>query len=432
MRGNEKQPSVVHVNVCLKNSFKRRDFLVLTWYTFGMKESALFAEFTKTKKEKTQNLKPPLVEDSSEDQEEISRGERVKLISEVITPDLRAGYKKILSKFKIKNLEKFASTESCEVEIKEWISRVVENARSSEKCKDWDENDFFGLESEVWNFFDSVARVVNTRIIEDEIKSGLSVNKTDEDELSHNDKLKLHKETKKRLVEKFGVTSAEANLMVDIVALEMGQNEYGLADVAVAIKKVWGDYKMNEQSGPLVRVAGGRLVQKALDSVQPYLFTKLLPESGGINMAVFLEMFGLRKLSDLVDYKVDVMEGRVFREMERKINEKIVEYMFYSDFEMIDEHTLGETVNTITRGTEAATNLLKECTSYAGPALAGIGMSAVFLTKIQPLMGIVGISSLPVIYVIAKKHAKTKHPLPNIKHNLLISLNRYSLIKVNF
>lgn len=375
-----------------------------------MKESARFREFTETTKEKVQKRQAPLLEDSFDDKE-ISQAQRASLIMEVMTSDLTEGYKQILSKFKIKSADKFISLESYDLEIQEWINKLVVSARFSEKCKDWDENDFAGLESESWNFFDSVARVVNTRIIEDEIKSSLSVNKIEEDEMDRDDRLKLQEETKKKLVEKFGVTIAEADIMVDTVASEIGQREYGLGEVAAAVKKVWQEYKMKDQTSSLVKVAGGRLVQKALDSVQPFLFTNLLPEGGGINMAVFLEMFGLSKLSELVDFKVDVMEGHVIREMERKINTKIIEYMFYSDFETIDEHTLGETINTLTRGTAAATSLLKECTSYAGPALAGIGMSAVFLAKIQPLMGVVGVSSLPVIYVIAKKHAKERRDL---------------------
>ncbi len=374
-----------------------------------MKESPRFREFTKTASEKAKKNKPELIEEDAGDQE-ISQSERAVLLREVMTPDLKSGYEQILSKFKVAKIGAFVDLESCEQEIEQWIEKLTANAKASEKYKDWDEEDFEGLEAEAWNFFDSVARVVNTRIIEDEIKSTLSRDAKDE-ELSREDRLYIQREVQSGLVEKFGVTPAEAGIIFDAVATDTGRREYSISDIAVTTKKIWKEYEMSDQSVAMSKVAGGRLLQTALQSFQPYLFTNLLPEEGGMNVSVFLEMFGLNKMADLVNFKVGKMQNLVQRDMERKINTRTVEYMFYSDFEMMDEHTLGETLNTIRRGTRATIGMMNECMSYSGPAVATIGMSAAFLASIQPIMGAIGVSSLPVIYAIAKKHSRERRKM---------------------
>lgn len=371
-----------------------------------MKESPQFKNFIRTKEGKSIKRESSPDEENKEELD-ISQYDRAIAIQQAITPELRTGYIEIFKKLKPNNEGTLVEIESHEEEIETWINNLLANARNSDKYKDWDEDDFEGLQAESWNFFESIVRIVNTKIIEDEVKHYLPDGKKEE-KLDRDERLDLHQEAQEKIAIKFGITKAESAIIVDLVAMDLGQREYSLSDVAIAMKKIWQEYEMIQQTTAITKVASGRLLQQLVDSTKPYLFTKLLPESGGINMAIFFEMFGLTKLSEIIDIKTSIMQNQVIRDIEKKMNTRTAEYMFYSDFENMDESTLGKTINTIKRGMSATIGLIRECTEHTGPTVAGIGMSAAFLSSIQPMMGVIGISSLPVIYAIAKKHSKER------------------------
>jgi ATP-binding cassette subfamily B protein len=129
------------------------------------------------------------------------------------------------------------------------------------------------------------------------------------------------------------------------------------------------------------------------------------------NVAVFLEFFGLNKIFEIIDMKTKIELEKVMTEINHKINQRIIDSLFFQEFEFIHEKSLGEIFSALERGKRATSTLLQDTISEFAPTLTGIAMSLAFLTKINPALGVIGIGSLPVMYKIARDQNKKIMPM---------------------
>ena len=334
--------------------------------------------------------------------------EKTKLLSELITPELMAEYKQILKSFneKTKKSEEHSQREFIDIDgeelssnIESWIENLV-NEVKSKKETGLDENDTEELRAQCWLLFDSVGSVMNTKSLEKDIAEFYRA-KTDESDEKEQEKQKS--ELVKDLQNRYPLDKIEVEILVDLVKSDKNENEnYSPKILVETISRLWNEYKLGEKKGTIAKISLGYLLSKGVESFAPSLFQNIMAQDK-FNVAVFLEYFGLNKISEIIDAKTDIELAKVMNEINHQINERITNSLFFQEFEFIHEKFLGEIFSTLERGKNSTERILQDTISKFAPTLAGIGMSLAFLTKINPALGAIGIGSLPIMYKIAKK-----------------------------
>jgi len=334
--------------------------------------------------------------------------EKTKLLSELITPELMAEYKQILKSFneKTKKSEEHSQREFIDINdeeisknIESWIENLVNEVRSKKETG-LDENDTEELRAQCWLLFDSVGSVMNTKSLEKDIAEFYK-SKTDESNEKEQEKQKS--ELVKDLQNRYPLDKIEVEILVDLVKSDKSENEnYSPKILVETISRLWNEYKLGEKKGTIAKISLGYLLSKGVESFAPSLFQNIMAQDK-FNVAVFLEYFGLNKVSEIIDAKTDIELAKVMNEINHQINERITNSLFFQEFEFIHEKSLGEIFATLERGKNSTERILQDTISKFAPTLAGIGMSLAFLTKINPALGAIGVGSLPIMYKIAKK-----------------------------
>ena len=343
--------------------------------------------------------------------------EKTKLLSELITPELMAEYKQILRGFngKARKTEEHPQREFIDINeeefsanIENWIENLISEVKNKRETG-FDENDIEELRAQCWLLFDSVGNVMNTKSLEKDISEfykSKSSEKVDEKESA-----KQRAELVGHLQSRYPLDKIEVEILVDLVRSEKGENEnYSPKILVETISRLWGEYKLGEKKGTIAKISIGYLMSKGVESFAPSLFQNIIAQDK-FNVAVFLEYFGLNKLSEVIDAKTEIELAKVMNEINHQINERITNSLFFQEFEFIHEKSLGEIYATLERGKNSTEQILQDTISKFAPTLAGIAMSLAFLTKINPALGAIGIGSLPIMYKIAKKQNEQIWPM---------------------
>jgi len=342
--------------------------------------------------------------------------EKIKLLNELISPKLMTEYKQILKAFngKAKKTEEHQQREFIDINneefstsIEKWIENLIDEVKSKRETG-LDENDAEELRAQCWLLFDSISNVMNTRSLEKDIEEFYK-DKTGAIDEKEAEKQKL--ELIKQLQGRYPLDKTEVEILVDLIKSEKGENKnYSMKILAETITRLWGEYKLSEKKGTIAKISLGYLMSKGVESYAPSLFQNIIAQDK-FNVAVFLEYFGLNKLSGVIDAKTEIELAKVINEINHQINERITNSLFFQEFEFIHEKSLGEIYITLERGKNATRQILQEVISKFTPTLAGIAMSLVFLTKINPALGAIGVCSLPIMYEVAKKQNKQIWPM---------------------
>jgi len=342
--------------------------------------------------------------------------EKTKLLSELITPELMAEYKQILRGFnvKAKKTEEHPQREFIDVNneefsanIESWIENLI-NELKSKRETGLDENDVEELRAQCWLLFDSVGSVMNTKSLEKDIGEFY---KDKTEEVDEKEAAKQKSELIKQLQGRYPLDKIEVEILVDLIKSEKDENEnYSPKILAETIARLWGEYKLGEKKGTIAKISLGYLMSKGAESFAPSLFQNIIAQDK-FNVAVFLEYFGLNKLSEVIDAKTEIELAKVMNEINHQINERITNSLFFQEFEFIHEKSLGEIYATLERGKNATEQILQDTISKFAPTLAGIAMSLAFLAKINPALGAIGVGSLPIMYKIAKKQNEQIWPM---------------------
>lgn len=343
--------------------------------------------------------------------------ERIKLLRELITPELVEEYKQLMRDFneKTKKSETRSQREFIDINDKEysgrienWITHLIEEVKSK-RSEEFDENDIEELTAQCWLFFDSMSNVMNTNSLERDVSEFCEANKVDA--MPKGEQQAQRKKLAEELGRHYPLEQEEVDILVDLVMEEHGGNsEYSPKILVETIAQLWNEYNLGDKKGKMGKIALGYLMSKGAESFAPSLFQNIIAENK-FNVAVFLEYFGLNKLSEVIDAKIDIELAKVMNEINQEINERITNSLFFQEFEFIHEKSLGEMYEVLERGKQSTEKMLEETIAQFTPTLAGIGMSLAFLTKINPALGAIGIGSLPIMYSIAKKQNEKILPI---------------------
>ena len=343
--------------------------------------------------------------------------EKTKLLSELVTSELMVKYKQILKSFNEKtqkseehpqrefidiNKEEFSS------DIESWIGNLVNEVKNKKETS-LDENDIEELRAQCWLFFDSIGNVMNTKSLEKDIVDFYKDKTPKENDKKEQEK--QNSELVKDLQNRYPLDKVEAEILTSLIKPDKGDGEnYSPKILVETIARLWNEYNLGEKKGTIAKISLGYLMSKGAESFAPSLFQNIIAQDK-FNVAVFLEYFGLNKLSDIIDAKTEIELAKVMNEINHQINERITNSLFFQEFEFIHEKTLGEIYATLERGKNATEQLLQETISKFVPTLAGIAMSLAFLIKINPILGAIGLGSLPIMYIIAKKQNEKIWPM---------------------
>ncbi len=375
-------------------------------------------------KEHWQTLRGLIQEKIFSTEENEEQKEQIKLLSEIITPELMGEYKQILKSFgeKTRKFEGHLERELIDInneefseKIKNWIDNLIIEINTKNKIE-LNKNDLNELEAQSWLFFDSLANVMNAKTIERDITDFCK--EKDFNELNKKDKENVKKELEKDLQERYEMNETETKILVNLIIEEFDKenNNYSPKILIETIKQIWDEYNLEDKKGEMVKISLGFLMSKAITSYTPSLFQDILGSSDNsnnqqFNLSVFFEYFGLNKSSQIIEAKTNIELQKVIYDLSTQINERISNSLFFQEFEFIHEKSLGEIYTTLENGKDSIKNLLEGTVSQLIPTLSGIAMSLGFLTKINPVLGAVSLAGLPVMYKVAKKQNETILPM---------------------
>ena len=341
---------------------------------------------------------------------------KTKLLSELITPELMTEYKQILRGFnvKAKKTEEHQQREFIDINneefsanIESWIENLINEVKNKRETG-LDESDIEELRAQCWLLFDSVGNVMNTKSLEKDIGEFY---KDKTEKVDEKEAVKQKSELIRQLQGRYPLDKTEIKILVDLIKSEKDESKnYSLKILVETISRLWGEYKFGEKKGTIAKISLGYLMSKGVESFAPSLFQNIIVQDK-FNVAVFLEYFGLNKLSEVIDAKTEIELAKVMNEINYQINERITNSLFFQECEFIHEKSLGEIYATLERGKNATEQILQDTISKFAPTLAGITMSLAFLTKINPALGVIGVGSLPIMYKIAEKQNEQIWPM---------------------
>lgn len=341
--------------------------------------------------------------------------ERTKSLNKLISPELMVEYQEILKSFngKVKKSEGHLQREFIDVNAKEfadgienWIGNLVSAIKNQNKGLK--ENDIEELRAQCWMLFDSIGNVMNTKSLEKDVTDFYKDETLDEDEKGQE---KQKSELIKDLQNRYPLDQVEIGILIGLVRSDKnGGENYSPKILIETISRLWNEYNLGERKGAIAKISLGYLMSKGVESYAPSLFQDMLAQDK-FNVAVFLEYFGLNKLSEVIDAKTKIELAKVMNEINHQINERITNSLFFQEFEFMHEKSLGEIYATLERGKTSTEQILQDTISEFAPTLAGIAMSLAFLMKINPILGSIGLGSLPIMYKIARKQNEQIWPM---------------------
>jgi ABC-type bacteriocin/lantibiotic exporter with double-glycine peptidase domain len=341
--------------------------------------------------------------------------EITKLFSELITPELTFSYKQLLKDLNQKTrkteshpLREYIdiNTQNFSERINDWIGNLIKEIEQKRGAP-LEETSAEELRAQCWMLFDSVINVMNIKSLEDDIKDFYSNKKFEESDIDRQNEAKqtLINDLKNR----YPFSNEELEILIDLLKPE-NDEAYSSRILVETISRLWREYDLSEKSGAIAKICLGYFLAKGVESFAPSLFQGIM-SGDRFNVAVFLEFFGLNKIFEIIDMKTKIELEKVMTEINHKINQRIIDSLFFQEFEFIHEKSLGEIFSALERGKRATSTLLQDTISEFAPTLTGIAMSLAFLTKINPALGVIGIGSLPVMYKIARDQNKKIMPM---------------------
>ncbi|MBI4232350.1 ABC transporter ATP-binding protein [Candidatus Peregrinibacteria bacterium] len=303
--------------------------------------------------------------------------------------ELYTSYQGILRNFKEADYVKINEGE-LELEIENWVKALTDYVREN-KISGSPDLDEEALQAQCWMLFDSMADVVNGVKLSRDVKEN-----------------KDKAQCLKLLQEKYEVSRVEAEILFDVVRKEKGAEEYSMEVLIETVARLWKQYDLGKQKGRIAKLSVLSLIGQAARSYAPSLFEGIM-DQGTFKVEAFLAYTGLNVAADGVNTRKFVDMEAVKYELNKKINARIVDSIFFREFEFIHEKSLGELYIALERGKTAARELISDVLAEFLPLLTGLIMSLMFLTKINPVLGSAGFAAIPFMYRSAKRHNQELH-----------------------
>lgn len=343
---------------------------------------------------------------------ELTEGEKdqKKRLSELISSESLSEYNNILSEFNRRNRQTAEhpnrefidiEDESLAKKIDDWIDHLISEVAGQAELN---EAETAELRAQAWMFFGALSNVMNTNAITKDISAFFKSKK--ESGTAEGAAEKNKKELAAELKGRYPFTADELEILINLALSEKGKKEdYNLEVLCDTIARLWSEYGLMEKKGALAKISMGFLLAKGVGSFAPSVFQHIL-ENDKFNASVYIEYLFLNKLSESIENKIRLVLAEHMTGVNRQINEKIINSLFFQEFEFIHERSLGEVFATLDRGKRATSFLLEGVIAKLIPNITGILLSLAFLTKVNPILGGVGVCSLPVMYVVSQHQNK--------------------------
>jgi putative ABC transport system ATP-binding protein len=342
--------------------------------------------------------------------------ENIKLLSELISPELMAEYNVIFQNIKTKTTKSKdhlqreyidLEEENLNTQIEHWVVSLLSELGKNSRVK-FEASDLQEVEAQAYIFFDAIVSVLNTQSIERDITEFSAEKKLAN--LQSSEHKKEREEILNELGKRYPLSRVELECLVDIVSTEKKGDQYSFGILVKEINCLWREYDLGAKKKELSRISGGYLMSSALTSFSPSLFKNLIVNNQ-FNVAVFFETFMLNKGAEVIEAKANIELDNLMYEVNQAINTRITNSLFFQEFEFIHERSLGEVYSALEKGKEATQELIAQTIAKFVPTLSGIIMSLGFLAKINPILGGVGFASLPVMYKVAKDQNEKIWPM---------------------
>jgi ABC-type bacteriocin/lantibiotic exporter with double-glycine peptidase domain len=145
------------------------------------------------------------------------------------------------------------------------------------------------------------------------------------------------------------------------------------------------------------------MAAEGINALAPY-FLKDIGNPGVVeNSASLLNFFGLSMVADGTRTKIDLAKQDVLMQLDLEVNKRLSASLFFQEFEFIHDKSLGEIYTNLERGKTAVRNLVNETISEVVPVIFGGAASLAAITKINPILGGIGLTGIPLIAYMAKK-----------------------------
>ncbi len=335
--------------------------------------------------------------------------ERIKMLKELISPGLTAKYKEILGQFRDKSSKtdthperEFIDINSKEIEslIEEWVFELT-NEIENQSGK-LDKEDSAELEAECWLFFDTLSTSMNTNSIERDINAYVKKNEIDTEDESNYKKGK--KELSQTLQAKYPLEKVEIDVLIDMVARE-NFDEYNIQKLTATLSDIYKDYNLKDVKNKVGTALAGYIATEGVMAIAPYF----LQDMGGAdaeNGNSLFKFFGSMSVARTIRTKTELIKLDVLKHLDSEINKRMAGSLFFQEFEFIHEKSLGEIYASLERGKESVNKMVDETIENVIPVLFGSAAAAGLLTKINPILGGIGVASIPIMHHVARKQNK--------------------------
>lgn len=387
----------------IENKSKKEDFSKVLKphddFEVDEKDKKEFREFNEFESLRIslQELLDPQTEESN-----LKRKEDIKVLKDILSEDLLNAYKDILKDFREASISsdneenlKYGfidiENENLVDKIDNWIESVKNVAMEKQ---DWNEEDFVELESQCWIFFDSLALSLNVKSLERNIKTKKLFR---ENENYKNDKQRLVNEMK----EIYPFDEQELDVLVDLISDK--ENEYNFNSLKDTLVYVYKRYELNEIKGKSAKALGTYLLANSLQALGPFFLQDMSSDKAAMSSLKFI---GSYVSAERVEAKAELMQIEVDKYISEKINQEIGKSLLFRDFEFIHDKTTGEIYETLIRGKESTVRLINLVNSKVIPKIYSLVASISLLSKINPVLGGIGLAGVPVMLAMAKKQNK--------------------------
>lgn len=166
-------------------------------------------------------------------------------------------------------------------------------------------------------------------------------------------------------------------------------------------KQTWRNFGVGEDRRGLVKLTAVILVNRLMHNASPLLWTKIF-DGKSFNAEYMLVIGAL----DLIDahsskYEAELSTSLLFV-IRQRIHALAAKALFVRDLGLSDKYGSGELFDIIWKGEDAYNNIVKSLLMDGVPTLLTIPIVVGGLTVLHPLLGALGLLSIPVVYWLAR------------------------------
>lgn len=166
-------------------------------------------------------------------------------------------------------------------------------------------------------------------------------------------------------------------------------------------RRTWREFGVGEDRRGIAKLTAVILVNRLMHNAAPLLWTKIF-DGHSFNAQYMLVLGGV----DLVDAHTSKYETELSTELLFVIRQRIhalaAKALFVRDLGLSDQYGSGELFDIIWKGEDAYNNIVRSLLTDGVPTLLTIPIVLGGLTVLHPLLGLLGLASLPAVYWLAR------------------------------